>query len=57
MVIDKQAMFSVKFARNMMRYPAKEQERVLAQMPTKGVALIRSAQRILVASANKRGSN
>lgn len=57
MVIDKQAMFSVKFARNMMRYPAKEQERVLAQMPTKGVALIRSAQRILVASANKKGTN
>lgn len=57
MVINKQAMFTVKFARNIMRLPAKEQERVLAQMPMKGVALIRSAQRILVASANKKGTN
>lgn len=55
-VINMQAQFTVKFAKNIIELPLAQRTAALAQMPNKGVALIKSAIEMIEADKNKRGS-
>lgn len=55
-VINMQAHFTVKFAKNIIELAPAERQAALAQMPNKGVALIKAAIEMIEADKNKRNS-